>query len=51
MASKVFPARWDGECSECMGDVPRGDSARFNDDGDFIGQDCCGWEYDEEDED
>jgi hypothetical protein len=42
MSSRPFTANWDGDCAECGASFDAGDEIRYNDDGDLIGEECCG---------
>lgn len=45
MSSRAFEARWPGKCAECGDGIDVGDEARFNDDEEIVGEDCCGHAY------
>lgn len=48
MASRVFIAAYHGRCADCSEDIEPGDEARYNDDDEVVGEDCCGWAYEED---
>lgn len=50
MASRPFAARWDGECAECGAAWCADDEIRYNDAGELVGEECCGFVYDGDDE-
>jgi hypothetical protein len=47
MASRPFDAKYPGRCNECDERFAEGDEIRFNDDDEIVGEDCCGYAYDD----
>lgn len=45
MSGPAFEARWGGDCAECGEPFEAGEMARYNDDDQVVGEDCCGHAY------
>lgn len=45
---RAFPARWQGRCNECGEPWEQGSLIRYNPDGDLVGEECCGYQYAED---
>lgn len=50
MSSRPFEARCGGRCAECSERIEPGDDVRWNDSDEIVGEDCCGYQYADDDE-